>query len=273
MSQATEYPKRISCLDLIKHTLLDSFEFSAHSAEGLWSEYYLNGIGIDSFVGKINFEAVFSDLKNIGADKVIFAHTHPLANDKSLFFKIDEEDPRIKIAYGKKTLPLGNYPTSGDINLLKSLKLEGKASGIEVSGVVFAASGIWIFNVNDNISQPLNNPKNESVLDKVDPSEFLSKDLLIKNKFPDYFMEVEKPAMFKTRQQQGGLDTNLKSTIINSEQSTQESVLDNEVIDSVKQTFANQGITLEFIPYVSKEFDPVLILRTGIQDWEKKFQM
>lgn len=272
MSQATEYPKKISCLDLIKHTLLDSFEFSAHSVEGLWGEYYLNGVGIDFFV-KFNSEAAFSDLKDIGANKVVFVHTHPLGNDNSLFYRIEEEDPRREIAYEYKQLPLGNYPTFGDITLLKSLKEKGKALGIEVSGAVFAASGIWTFDINDNFNQFLNTLKGENVLDKINPPEFLRKDLLVKDKFPDYFMEVEAPTIFTKRQQLGGINGNLKSISINPLQTTtQKSASNNEEINSMKQQFATRGVFLDFIPYISNGFDPLLILREGIEEWEKKFQ-
>jgi len=47
-------------LDLIKHTLLDLLEFSAHSVGGLWGTYFLNSIGVGMVGTPFDSDAVFS---------------------------------------------------------------------------------------------------------------------------------------------------------------------------------------------------------------------
>lgn len=262
--------KAISCLDLIKHTLLDSFEFGAHSIRGLLGQYYLHGVGPGIFV-HISSEAIFAHVQEVGAKEVIFVHTHPLINDDALYFELEKEDPRKAIAEGKLALPTGNFPNWGDIGVLKSLQEKGQKLGIKVSAAVFAASGIWTFVIKDleNISVQ---PQADPLLDQNKTTNFNGKELLLRDTFPSYFMEVEAPKLYQSRQEKNPeIVARLKNANYFITPPLKETSASSQKPEDIKNIFASQGVILDFIPYNSQGFDPVKIMKSGIEEWTKKF--
>lgn len=101
--------------------------------------------------------------------KVYLAHTHPLSNDDVCKFLNIKVDPREEMAFGYKALPLGNKPSSGDISFLSQFQKDFEDAGIEVSGVVFSATGLWEFSIVDILN--FNSDKFVGAYDVVFPIE------------------------------------------------------------------------------------------------------
>jgi acylphosphatase len=255
--------KKITFKELMLHTLLDFFEFSAHTTGSLDDEYELDEIGINFFVG-FNVDSVLNDLKEKKISKVILAHTHPLLNDESLIFEKNKIDPRILIAYGVLPLPLGNPPTAGDVEFLD--KIKNKANFLEIKGAVFSASGIWVFGIIngqkpniEKLEERIKN-KNQSKI-----NDFLEIEL-IKIKFPDYFMDVEVPGISKAE-----IDKVLfKSEIekLKTRPVSENNFLDyKEEIEKLKSFYLNCGVFLDFFYYKDFNIDPIIEMRKIIEKW------
>ncbi|NLE07271.1 MAG: hypothetical protein GX627_01505 [Parcubacteria group bacterium] len=184
----------ISFVDLVKHTLLDMFEFSAHSLESVQGPYYWNGLGFD-FMTPVPIKEILKHAKQEGVKKVFLAHTHPLSNDDVCKFLNTKVDPREEMALGYRALPLGNKPSSDDVLFLSKFQKDFEDAGIEVFGVVFSATGLWEFGIADTLN--FNLDKFVEAYDITFPiknSEFF-KELSAKDAFPNYFMELQKPKM------------------------------------------------------------------------------
>ncbi|MEI6490742.1 MAG: hypothetical protein WCO16_03190 [bacterium] len=261
---------KLSSKELLKHALLDSYEFSAHSKRDVWDSYELNGIGINLFVG-FDQEAVLNDLKDSNCSKAILAHTHPLLNDDSIIFRRDQLDPRIQIAYGELPLPLGNPPTDGDISLLDSFKKKVAEAGINISGAVFVSSGIWTFDIDPNKKINIEKLKGRKKPNRSGETGDFFKYEIIKGEFPDYFMEVEKPAMH-TQKYRNVAQLTLASRVdrISSEIKIIQKDYAEE-IENHKKYYRECGVILDFLPYRENNLDALLIMRKCIEEWKNKF--
>ncbi|MST04325.1 MAG: hypothetical protein EXS49_02035 [Candidatus Pacebacteria bacterium] len=260
---------KLSFIDLIKHTLLDSYEFSAHSENELEGIYTLNMVGIDFMVG-FDDEKAFRDLNEKKCKKVIFAHTHPLGNDEYLKFIQDRPDPRKLIAYGMKLLPLGNFPTKGDIEYFQKLKQKAESFNIKIMGVVFSARGIWIFDIKEKLflkeekNIKTKDPNSEGFGDFVDY-------LNLKLKYPSYFMEIQQPKIKTKITYNFRIKVNSLIIIWMIIKEFFYKTFLKIKINNIIKKFYNQGVILNFINYKSKKIDPVSLMRKTIEEWEEKY--
>lgn len=253
---------KISYLDLIKHALLDSFEFSVHAENEALGVYTLNGIGVDFFVG-FDEESVFTTLKSSGCKKAFFAHTHPLINDNSLRFQKGKADPRKLIAFGQKILPLGNCPSQGDLKYFSELKQTAKKYGVEIAGVVFSARGIWIFSAKGDVDF-----KEEGTEYKKGHGDFFE-NLEIRGKYPSYLMEVQQPKIRTQLEYASGIPKNIfRELLVKMAEPFYQLFLKIKVQKIIK-SFSKQGVCLEYVDHKSKNIDPVFLLKSGIERWER----
>lgn len=250
----------ISFIDLVKHTLLDMFEFSAHSFESIHGPYYWNGLGID-FMTSMPTEKVLKHAKQEGAKKVYLAHTHPLSNDDICEFLNIKVDPREEMAFGYKALPLGNKPSSGDITFLSQFQKDFEDAGIEVSGVVFSATGLWEFNIADILN--FSSDKFVRAYDVAFPikdNEGFFDELSARSAFPSYFMEIQKPKM----------RDNLYQTQIDGKKDIAPDDYSAEIESTVK-FFGENCIRLKFYSYSDFNINPQLIMAETIDQWTNQF--
>lgn len=252
----------ISFTDLILHTLLDMFEFSAHSFEGFNGPYFWNGIGID-FESPLPIEEVLAHTKERKAKKIYVAHTHPLSNDASFKFLHVKVDPREEVAYGCKPLPIGNPPSSGDISFFNQLRKKFKEANIQVVGVVFSASGLWEFTIADTTI--FNTDEFAEAYGKFYPldtsSDFL-KEWSARGDFPSYYMELQKPKMHtKAYKTQITKTTSTPTPKVNVSQ---------EIARAIG-FFNAHGVNLAFYPYLKFGIDPQALMRRTLNQWTDKF--
>ena len=115
-------------------------------------------------------------------------------------------------------------------------------------------------------------------MNKPDISESFSNDLLVKDNFPDYLMEFEAPSMYETRQKHIHEANNKELDGLNNNDDNKQPIITNnhtnnsEKITDVKEIYVAHGVILDFISYVSQGFNPVLIMKSGIKEWERRFQ-
>lgn len=255
----------ISFIDLIKHTLSDSFEFSAHTIGNSFQEQYiLNGVGMD-FSVEFNEDGVLHKLKEQKVTNTIFLHTHPLANDSSLKFTKGKPDPRKLIAFGMKTLPLGNPPTKGDIEYFHKFKSKCTKAGVLVKGAVLSARGIWLFDTKQELKL-----KDEKATTVGSWSSSVSY-LILKSDYPSYFMELEAPKNVTKVNYQHKLPTKSNLQIWTKVKELVFRLFLNKKLKVITKSFYKQGVLVEFISYKSLGIDPVKLLKETIQDWEKTF--
>ncbi|MCA9360124.1 hypothetical protein KC850_03745 [Candidatus Kaiserbacteria bacterium] len=250
----------ISFVDLVKHTLLDMFEFSAHSFESIQGPYYWNGLGMD-FMTSMPTEKVLKHAEQEGAKKVYLAHTHPLSNDDVCKFLNIKVDPREEMAFGYKALPLGNKPSSGDISFLSQFQKDFEDAGIEVSGVVFSATGLWEFSIVDILN--FNSDKFVGAYDVVFPiedSEDFFDELSARSAFPSYFMELQKPKI-RDNSYQTQLDGKRDISPVDY----------NENIESIVKFFGDNGIRLKFYLYSDFNINPQQVMADTIDQWSGQF--
>jgi hypothetical protein len=266
-----EVEKKLTLKELMLHTLLDSFEFSAHTTGSLNDEYELNGIGINFFVS-FDIDSVLNDLKERKISKVILAHTHPLINDDSLVFEENKIDPRILIAYGKLLLPLGNPPTYGDVELLD--KIKKRADFLEISGAVFSASGIWVFDIlkgqkpNIEILRERIIKKNQTNTSDFDSENGFFKKEVLKAKFPNYFMDVEVPGISRAEINKVLFKSEIDK--LKTQPISENNILNyKKEVEKLKSFYSNCGVFLDFFYYKDFGFDPLSEMRRIIERWEE----
>jgi hypothetical protein len=256
--------EKINFIDLIKHTLHDSFEFSAHTpSNNFQGQYILNGVGMNFAVG-FDENNILNKLKQQGVNNIIFLHTHPLINDDSLNFVKGKSDPRKLIALGMKLLPLGNPPTKGDIEYFQGLKLKYKDAGILIKGVVLSARGIWLFDTKQEIKL-----REEKLKIKGDWGNSVGY-LLLKEEYPSYFMELEVPQnMTKIRYKYQIYKNPVLQFWIKVKDFIFCLLLKSKIRVIIKN-FSEQGVILEFISYKSIGISPINLMKETIKKWEEK---
>lgn len=252
----------ISFTDLTLHALLDMFDFAAHSFESIGGPYFWNGIGID-FSSPMPKEEVLAHAKERKAKKIYLAHTHPLSNDDAFRFLNVKVDPREKVAFGYKPLPIGNKPSSGDVQFFSQVQKEFANESIEIIGVVFSASGIWEFGIKNNAS--FDADKFVKIYDEfypVDTSSDFMKEWHARGEFPNYYMELQKPKMhtksYKTQ------ISKVKNPPAKQDDTEQE-------IAKAIEFFNANGIDLTFHSYLKFGIDPQSLMRRTLNRWTKQF--
>jgi len=252
---------QISFTDLALHALLDMFEFAAHSFDGIGGPYFWNGIGID-FSSPMPKEEVLAHAKEQKTKKIYLAHTHPLSNDNSFKFLNVKIDPREKVAFGYKPLPVGNKPSSGDVSFFSQIQKDFAQSGIEIVGVVFSASGIWEFSIPNNTD--FDADKFVEAYNDFYPiggGDFM-KEWHARCEFPNYYMELQKPKMHTK---------SYKSQIsrIKGSPTIQESA-EQEIMQAIEFFKAN-GVNLTFHSYLKFGIDPQSLMRRTLNRWTNQF--
>jgi hypothetical protein len=247
----------ISFNDLILHTLHDMFEFGAHSFTSLSGPYFLNAIGID-FSSPMPKDKVLKHAKSANAGTVIVAHTHPLSNDENLSFVHAKIDPRERIAYGQKPLPLGNPPSLGDVTIFNKLKKEFVASNVQVIGAVFSASGIWEFDIPDSSTFSLANFTKAHEKTYPLSERELGPEWVARGNFPDYYMELEKPVMRQN---------NYRPQLTDSKNPTSAILRYDDEIKRITEFFSENGVKLKFHHYFEYGIDPVYLMRHTLSNW------
>jgi len=255
---------KITFLDLIGYTLLDSFELSAHSFGDITDDYELNGIGI-SFTVSFDEDEIISHIKNINAKNIIFAHIHPLLNEASLKFEKDKKDPRIEIAEGKISLPIGEPPTPQDIDLLAKIKNRNDLNDVDISGAVFSSGGIWTFNSTSTyiIGTKIVYPTIRKDFDLDEEN--------IKIDLPSYFRETKKP---ETRYKKGlrGNPFVLCGVAIGKKSDDLLQKKENENnIKIIEKIYSEAGVNLNYIPYISYGINPINVMRKILDEWKTLF--
>ncbi|HWT56142.1 MAG TPA: hypothetical protein VN031_03885 [Candidatus Microsaccharimonas sp.] len=252
--------------ELILHALLDMYEFSAHAFGSIDGPYFWDGLGLD-FMTSTPVDRVLEHAKNVGADTLYMAHTHPLSNDDSIRFLGATIDPREEIAYGYKPLPVGNGPSSGDAKLLAKLKTQFLKSHIDVVGVVFAASGVWEFDILD--LQKFNADSFEAAHNAFhlssDEDTFNAKELRASADFPNYFMELEKPKLHELNTSTYTLQLKERTA------SPTTTMADSDNIARTIKLFADHNVSLTFHSYADRKIDPLELMRHSLSDWSKLF--
>jgi hypothetical protein len=252
----------ISIVDLVRHTLLDQFEFGAHSFESPGGPYFWNSIGID-FEAPLPKEQVLEHAKSVNADTIYLAHTHPLTTGDCLKFLDEKIDPREKIAFGGAPLPLGNKPSAGDVTFLGKLKKEPIFADFKLKGVVFSASGIWEFDIQD-VSNFNSNKFTEAygTAYPIGDNEGFMEEWHARGKFPSYYMEIQKPEMHE-----GSYRLQCKRSKAYSDVT---SSYDTEVSRAVK-VFNENGVELTFRPYAKFDVRPQELMRSTMTRWADVF--
>jgi hypothetical protein len=247
--------------DLALHTMLDMFEFSAHSFKGLGGPYFWNGLGID-FGAPMPKEEVLEHALSVNADTIYLAHTHPLSNDDSLKFSNAKIDPRELIAFGYRPLPLGNRPSSGDISFLSQVKIGFASENIKVIGVVFSSGGVWEYDIQDVSKFDYDNfTKAYDEFYPVDGDGFIE-EWAARSDYPSYYMELQKPKMHSTTYQTQLSEVKAPPIRV---------LLDNEILSKTEKMFGEHGISLNFHPYAEFGIDPQTLMRNTIVRWANTF--
>jgi hypothetical protein len=253
----------ISFTDLVRHTLLDQFEFGAHSFEDLRGPYFWNSIGID-FEAPMPKEQVLEHAKSVNADTIYLAHTHPLSTGNSLKFLDEKIDPREKIAFGTAPLPLGNKPSAGDVSFLAGLKKESAFADIKLKGVVFSASGLWEFDILDtsNFNAEMFTEAYDTLYPLGDSTGFME-EWNARDNFPNYYMEIQKPKMhvgsYKLQVKQAKTRSNIPQS-------------NNDEALKVVNFFNDNGVGLTFHPYYKFNVQPQELMRSTLSRWADIFQ-
>lgn len=252
--------EKISLEDLVLHTLLDMFEFSAHSFYGFDGPYFWNGLGID-FETPMPKEEVLEHAKYAQATTIYVAHTHPLANDDSLTFSDAKVDPREQIAFSHRPLPLGNKPSAGDVAFLYQVKREYAAKNVNAKGVVFSASGVWEYDIPDMSS--FNADKFTKAYTKFYPvvTDGFFDEWHARSDFPSYYMEVQKPKMHAT-------EYRTKLTEI---KNMPDAASHKDELAKTITFFGKHGVTLNFHPYAELNIQPQTLMRRVLADWTHTF--
>ncbi len=251
---------QISLENLVLHTLLDQYEFSAHSFESAAGPYFWNGIGID-FQSPFPKSEVMQHAKKVSATHLYLAHTHPLSNDDSLNFMGTKVDPREKIAFGKLPLPLGNGPSEGDIRSLSKFQRYFGKHDITITGVVFAASGIWEFSIDDESLFEIDGLSSalDSLRTTEKPNDFF-REWAAKGNFPNYAMELEKPGVHTP-----GYKLHFKNAT---------PPLSSDISPHVNQAikvFRTHGVKLKFKPHQNIRLDPTTLMTDTLLTWNRTF--
>ncbi|HVV66873.1 MAG TPA: hypothetical protein VHB72_02245 [Candidatus Saccharimonadales bacterium] len=252
----------ISLTDLILHTLLDMYEFSAHSFVSAEGPYFWNGIGID-FEAPFPEKRVLQHAKEAAASTIYLAHTHPLSNDESFNFLDAPVDPREQIAFGHRQLPIGNKPSAGDVLYLAHLQKRFAEIGIQAIGVVFSASGIWKFNIPELAD--FDAKKFKKAYDGFYPlkneGNFLE-EWSAKDNFPSYYMELQKPQAHH----------NSYTLQIMSPKDAPDSVsaFRQEIAGAVR-FFDDNGVKLAFLPYTKMDIHPRILMSKTMNRWANTF--
>jgi hypothetical protein len=252
----------INFTDLVRHVLLDMFEFGAHSFTEVSGPYFWNSFGID-FETPMPKQGVLDHAKSVGADKIYLAHTHPLSTGDSLRFLNADIDPRVEIAYGVRALPLGNKPSIQDVLFLHELKNDPLFTNIELIGVVFSASGIWecsIQNVSAFDSDEFEKTYNSTYPMNQD-GDFME-EWSARGIFPSYYMEVQKPNMH---------DGSYRRRAALSEVSLKTEQNHEKEIAKAINCFHDNGVTLIFHPYVEFGIQPQELMRSTLDRWNVAF--
>lgn len=165
------------------------------------------------------------------------------------------------MAFGYKALPLGNKPSSGDISFLSQFQKDFEDAGIEVSGVVFSATGLWEFSIVDILN--FNSDKFVGAYDVVFPiedSEDFFDELSARSAFPSYFMELQKPKI-RDNSYQTQLDGKRDISPVDY----------NENIESIVKFFGDNGIRLKFYLYSDFNINPQQVMADTIDQWSGQF--
>lgn len=251
----------ISLTDLVLHTLLDTFEFGAHSFDSVGGPYFWNSIGID-FESPLPKEEILAHAKEQKAKRIYLAHTHPLSNDDTLRFLNVKIDPREKVAYGFKPLPVGNKPSSGDVSFFSQIQKEFAKANVEIVGVVFSASGIWEFSVLNKAS--FDAEKFVNTYDNFYPlggGDFM-KEWHARGEFPNYYMELQKPKMHTS---------SYKTQISKAKNPPVIQDSAEKDIATAIEFFNVNGANLAFHPYLKFDIDPQILMRRTLNRWTNQF--
>ncbi|HSW79331.1 MAG TPA: hypothetical protein VLG47_00990 [Candidatus Saccharimonadales bacterium] len=250
----------ITNTDLALHSLLDQFELSAHAFDSITGTYYWDGTGID-FMVDTPVKRVQGHAIKFKAKKIYLAHTHPLSVDESITFYNSRVDPREKIAYGLLALPIGNGPSKGDIEYFENVKKEFRQKNIEAIGVIYAASGIWEFDLKPNFR--LNDfLKEYEIAFPTSDNENFTREWTSKHTFPSYFLELLNPKIH---------DTTYKTHHLKLSTPYPGAMQRNKATKKALAFYNSNGLDVKFHQYSEFAINPYELMREKITSWGNLF--